>query len=208
MILENYENLNMGQKQMFSDTVNKLLTTGFLARDKRDNKEQYYFVISFKNYFDEYFSVINHELILDREQGAVQLVSLEGKNLLHLKKEESLILLILRILYHEHLVETSINDNVVVKVDEIHLKYDALELKKKINKTDLVQILRMYKKYNLIEPMGDPGQSNTKIIIYPTILLAINSHVITDIYDLVGKLSGKEEEGGTSDEEADESTTD
>ncbi len=206
MILENYENLNTGQKQMFSDTVNKLLSTGFLARDKRDNKEQYYFVLSFKNYFDEYFGIINYELTLDREQGAIQLSSLENKNTLHLKKEESLILLILRILYHQHLVDTSINDNVVIKVDEIHQKYDSLELKKKINKTDLIQILRMYKRYNLIEPMGDATHGNTKVIIYPTILLAINTHAINDIYDLLGQISGKE--GGKTDEEADESTTD
>ncbi|MFA5466614.1 MAG: DUF4194 domain-containing protein [Candidatus Izemoplasmatales bacterium] len=201
MILENFENLNMGQKQLFSDTCNKLLSTGFLARDKRDNKEQYYFLLSFKSYFDEYFEVINYELMIDRERGAVQLVSKENRNLLHLKKDESLILLILRVLYHQHLVETSINDNVVIKIDEIHQKYDALELKKKINKTDLVQILRLYRKYNLIEPLGDIAQSNTKVIIYPTIMLAINTHEINDIYDLIGKIA--DPEGGNPDEETD-----
>ena len=201
MILENFENLNMGQKQLFSDTCNKLLATGFLARDKKDNKEQYYFLLSFKNYFDEFFEVIKYELQIDRERGAVQLVSTESRNLLHLKKDESLVLLILRILYHQHLVETSINDNVVVRIDEIHQKYDTLELKKKINKTYLIQILRLYRRYNLIEPLGDITQGNTKVIIYPTILLAINTHEINDIYDLIGKLA--EPEGGKSDEETD-----
>jgi hypothetical protein len=207
MILENYENLSQGQQQLFSDTCNKLLATGFLARDKRDNKEQYYFVLSFKQYFDEFFGVICYELILDREQGAIQLISKENRNLLRLKKDESIILLILRILYHQHLVETSINDNVVIRIDEIHQKYDALEIKKrKINKTDLVTILRLYRKYNLIEPMGDITQSNTKVIIYPTILMAINTHQINDIYDLIGKITGNE--GGKTDEETDESPTD
>jgi hypothetical protein len=201
MILENFENLNMGQKQLFSDTCNKLLSTGFLSRDKRDNKEQYYFLLSFKNYFDEYFGVINYEIQIDRERGAVQLVSKENRNLLRLKKDESLILLILRVLYHQHLVETSINDNVVIKIDEIHQKYDALELKRKINKTDLVQILRLYRRYNLIEPLGDITQGNTKVIIYPTIMLAINTNEIRDVYDLIGKMA--DHEGGISDEETD-----
>ncbi|HOP57561.1 MAG TPA: DUF4194 domain-containing protein [Bacillota bacterium] len=202
MILENYENLNQGQKQMFSDTVNKLLSTGFLARDKRDNKEQYYFVLSFKNYFDEYFGIINYELVLDREKGAIQLMSQENKSLLHLKREESLVLLILRILYHEHLAETSINDNVIVRIDEIHQKYDALELKKKINKTDLLRIIRFYKRYNLIEPLGDIGQGNTKVVIYPTVLLAIDTHEINDIFNLISRMNGQE--GGSEDEETDE----
>ena len=173
MILQNFENLTGAQRQMFADTVVRLLASAFLARDKKDNKELYYFVLSFKNYFDEYFGVIGYELVLDRDRGAIQLVTKENQNLVKLKKEESLILLILRILYHQHLVETSVNDNVVITVDEIHQKYDALELKKKMNKTDLVSVIRLYRKYNLIEPLGDASLGNTRIIIYPTILMAI-----------------------------------
>lgn len=192
MILENFESLNMGQRQLFADTCNKLLSTGFLARDKKDNKEQYYFLISYKNFFDEYFKIINYEVVLDREQGAVQLIQSDNKNQLRLKKEESLILLILRILYHQNLVKTSINENVVISVDEIHSKYDSLELKKKINKTDLITVLRLYKKHNIIEPLGDITQSNTKIVIYPTILMAINTQQINEVYDLVNKIASSE----------------
>ncbi|MDD3124053.1 MAG: DUF4194 domain-containing protein [Candidatus Izemoplasmatales bacterium] len=192
MILENYDVLNMTQKQLFADTCMKLLSTGFLARDKKDNKEQYYFLLSYKNYFDEYFSVMNYEIVLDREQGSVQLIHKDNHNLLKLKKEESLILLILRILYHQNLIKTSINENVIISVDEIHQKYDALELKRKINKTDLVTILRLYKKHNIIEPLGDITQSNTKIVIYPTILLAIDTHQINDVFDLVNKIVNSE----------------
>jgi len=204
MILENFEQLTNAQRTMFADTCNKLLSCGFLAKDKKDNKEQYYFILSFKTYFDEYFDVIGYELVLDREKGAIQLVSRGNANLLKLKKDESLILLILRILYHQHLVQTSVNDNVVITVDEIHQKYDALELKKKINKTDLVAILRLYRKYNLIEPLGDVGQSGTRIVVYPTILMAINTQAINDVLDMIGKIVRNQgaAEGGAANEEA------
>jgi len=192
MVLENYENMTQSQKQLFSDTCIKLLSTGFLAREKKDNKEQYYFLLSYKEDFDAYFSVMNYEIVIDREQGAVQLAHKESHNVLRLKKEESLILLILRILYHQNLVKTSITENVVISVDEVHQKYDALELKKKINKTDLQSILRLFKKHNIIEPLGDITLSTTKVIIYPTILMAINTHQINDVYDLVMKISGSE----------------
>ncbi len=191
MILEKYDDLNQGQKQLFSKTCLKLLQNSFLARDKADNKEMYYFLLSFKNYFDEYFAVMDFEIVLDRELGAVQLLHRENNNLVRLKKEETLVLLILRILFHQHLVKTSINDNIVVKVDEIHQYYDSLELKKKINKTDLVKILRTYKKLNLIEPLGDITKANTNIIIYPTILLAINTQAINDVYNLVANIEDK-----------------
>lgn len=192
MILEQFDTLTNAQKQMFADTVVKLLANAFLAKDKKDNKEMYYFILSFKNYFDEYFNIINYELVIDRDRGAIQLVTKENQNVLKLKKEESLILLILRILYHQHLVETSINDNVIITIDEIHQKYDALELKKKINKTDLVSILRMYRRYNLIEPLGDITQGGTRIIVYPTILMAILTNNINDVLDVIGRIASKE----------------
>jgi hypothetical protein len=188
MILENFEDLNVGQKKLFAKTCLRLLSNSFLAKDKEDNKEMYYFIISYKQYFDEYFDVMDFELVLDREMGAVQLLHRENNNLLKLKKDESIVLLILRILFHEHLVKTSINDNVVIKVDEIHDYYDSLELKKKINKTDLVKILRLFKRYNIIETLGDITKTSTPIIIYPTILLAINTQTINDVYNIINHL--------------------
>lgn len=199
MILEQFDTLTNAQKQMFADTVVKLLANAFLAKDKKDNKEMYYFVLSFKNFFDEYFNIINYELIIDRDRGAIQLVTKENQNVLKLKKDESLILLIIRILYHQHLVETSINDNVIITTDEIHQKYDTLELKKKINKTDLVSILRMYRRYNLIEPLGDITQSGTRIIVYPTILMAISTNNINDVLDVINRIASKE--GGAKEDE-------
>ncbi|MDD3126811.1 MAG: DUF4194 domain-containing protein [Candidatus Izemoplasmatales bacterium] len=200
MILENFDQLSNPQKAMFADTCNKLLACAFLAKDKKDNKELYYFVLSFKNYFDEYFGIIGYELFLDRERGAIQLVSAENTNLLKLKKDESLVLLILRILYHQHLVQTSINDNVIITVDEIHQKYDSLELKKKINKTDLVAIIRLYRRYNLVEPLGDITQGNTRIVVYPTILMAINTQTINDVVDSLNRIVSQQ--GGKDNEEA------
>ena len=200
MILEQFDSLTSAQKQMFADTCVKLLANAFLAKDKKDNKEMYYFILSFKNYFDEYFNIINYELVLDRDRGAIQLVTRENQNVLKLKKDETLILLIIRILYHQHLVETSINDNVIITTDEIHQKYDALELKKKINKTDLVSILRMYRRFNLIEPLGDIAQCGTRIIVYPTILMAISTTNINDVLDVIGRIASKE--GGPKEDEA------
>ena len=201
MILENFDSLNSSQRNLFTRTCLKLLSTGFLARDKKDNKDMYYFLLCYKKYFDEYFGIINYEIILDRENGAVQLTHTDNSNLLRLKKEETIILLILRILYHEHLADTSVNDNIVVRIDELHQYYESLELKKKINKTDLVRILRMYKKFNLIEPIGDITKSNSKIIIFPTILFAINTTAINDVYDLISRI--EYQQGSDTDEKTD-----
>ena len=45
-MLENLEKMTNAQQQQFKDTANKLLASTFLSRDKRDNKESYYFFIT------------------------------------------------------------------------------------------------------------------------------------------------------------------
>ena len=147
---------------------------------------------------DEYFEVMGWEVILSSENGAIQLYNRENKNLFRLKKNESIILIILRILYQEKVTSyTDSGNSVSVKVGEIHQKYESLEYKKKIYKTDLVSILRMFKRFNLIEPQGDVTRGSCDIVIYPTILLAVNNYNIEVLYQMLQSY-----DGGAVDEEA------
>ena len=188
-MLEMYDTLNTTQKNSFADICNKLLANTYLARDKRDNKEAYYFVISYKDLFEEYFKLIHMDLEINRDLGTISLNNTNNSTILKLKKDESVMLLIIRLLYHEKLKETSINTNIVVSISELHAKYDMLEIKRKINKTDLIAMLRLFRRYNLIEPMGDINNSNTQIIVFPTILEALKTEQIDAIYNTIMKLT-------------------
>lgn len=187
-MFESYERLSQTQKKTFQDISNKLLSNTFLCRDKRDNKESYYFVVSFKEVFDEFFAVLGYEVILDQNQGAVMIKSESNSGAIRLKRDDTVILLILRLLYHEKLKETSLNENIVISVSDIQDKYNYLELKRHINKTDLVNALRLYRRYNLIETMGDITMSNTKLVLLPTLLYAIKTEEITEVYNTVQNL--------------------
>lgn len=187
-MLDSYERLTNVQKATFKDIANKLLASTFLARDKKDNKDNYYFVVSYKEVFDEFFAILGYEVKLDQGVGAIMLKSDQNTGFLKLRRDETIILLILRILYHERLKETSLNENVVITVLDIHEKYNFLEIKKRINKTDLVSALRLFRRFNLIETIGDITMSNTKVVIMPTILYAINTEEITDVYNTVSRI--------------------
>ena len=196
--VESYEKFNDKEKQMFSNVCNQLLFNNFLSKEKKDTKDAYYFVLNYKRMFDEYFEVMGWEVILSSENGAIQLYNRDNKNLFRLKKNESIILIILRILYQEKITSyTDSGNSVVVKVDEIHQKYESLEYKKKIYKTDLVTILRMFKRFNLIEPQGDVTRGSCDIVIYPTILLAVNNYNIEVLHQMLQSY-----DGGMQDEEA------
>lgn len=187
-MLDSYERLTNVQKATFKDIANKLLASTFLARDKKDNKDNYYFVVSYKEVFDEFFAILGYEVKLDQGVGAIILKSDQNTGFLKLRRDETIILLILRILYHERLKETSLNENVVITVLDIHEKYNFLEIKKRINKTDLVSALRLFRRFNLIETIGDITMSNTKVVIMPTILYAINTEEITEVYNTVSRI--------------------
>lgn len=187
-MLDSYERLTNVQKATFKYIANKLLASTFLARDKKDNKDNYYFVVSYKEVFDEFFAILGYEVKLDQGVGSIMLKSDQNTGFLKLRRDETIILLILRILYHERLKETSLNENVVITVLDIHEKYNFLEIKKRINKTDLVSALRLFRRFNLIETIGDITMSNTKVVIMPTILYAINTEEITEVYNTVSRI--------------------
>lgn len=193
-MLANYDTLNVTQQNQFRDTANKLLANTFLCRDKRDNKESYYFLMSYKELFDEFFSILGYEVILDTSTGAVMLDGASASNTLKLKRDESIILLILRLLYHEKAKDTSLNENIICTVGDIHEKYDYLQIKRKLNKTDLVSSIRLLRKYNILEVIGDVTTSTCRLMILPTILMAIKSEDVNEVYQTILKISS--EDGG------------
>lgn len=187
-MLESYERLSNVQKKTFQEITNKLLANTFLCRDKRDNKENYYFVVSFKEVFDEFFEILGYEVFLDQAQGACMIRSASNSGAIKLKRDETVILLILRLLYHEKLKETSLNENIVISIQDIHDKYNYLEIKRRINKTDLVATLRLFRRFNLIEVMGDITVSNTRLVLLPTLLYAINTEEINEVSQTLSRI--------------------
>ena len=94
-MLDSYERLTNVQKATFKDIANKLLASTFLARDKKDNKDNYYFVVSYKEVFDEFFAILGYEVKLDQGVGAIMLKSDQNTGFLKLRRDETIILLIL-----------------------------------------------------------------------------------------------------------------
>lgn len=195
MFEQEFEQLTKTQQKIFSKICNNLLSSTFLARDKKDNYDDYLFLVNHKYLFDDFFKYINYEIVIDNNIQAIQLVSNEGANLLRLKKDETIYLLLLRIVYHEKMKEASSNNNVIIPISYLIERYYQLDITKRLNKTEIINTLRLFRKYNLIEPMGDLTNFNNNIIIFSTILLAINSKDINDIYNNVSNLVSPKEEG-------------
>ena len=79
------------------------------------------------------FDILGYELVIQEEQGVIGLNNPAGTGRIHLKKIESVIILILRLLYIEERKKLSQTNDVIVAVDQLIDKYNMLKIQKAVN---------------------------------------------------------------------------
>ncbi len=156
--------------------------------------------------FARYLDVLGYTLEINEEYGVIQLVNRENYNHLNLKLYDSIILLILRILYDEKKRELSLTD-VVVNLGDIQEKYLSLKIREKqIDKTTMNNALRLFRRFNLVELLDrDLLQEESRVVIYDSILMAVRVEDIKRVSDLISLYRKGEEKGN---EEAQENPAD
>lgn len=179
------------QKDKFRITANKLLNQCFLIKKKEDTKAEYMFVIQNKELFIPYFELLGYNIQINEDQGVVGLVNMYGQGRLQLSKYESVLLLIFRLLYVEKRKEIgTYSEEVTVLMEEVREKYSMLKIQAKpvLEKSMERSIISLFKRYNLVKNIEtDVTQSDTRIIIYPSITLAIPIEDINQYYEMIQK---------------------
>lgn len=201
-----YENLNSRDKDEFTRICNKLFSICFINKHSDKTKKDYYFILKNKQLFESYIGVLGFRLDINEDYGVIQMVNNKNYNHLNLKLYESIILLILRIIYDEKRRELSLSNEVIISIGDIQEKFRALNIREKpIDKTTMSSSLKLFKKFNLIEPQDkDLTNEDTSLIIYNSILMAVRMDDIQKIY----KNLEVYKKGGDSDEEIDEDEID
>ena len=153
--MELFDKMLQREKEDFRRISNRLLSTCFLCRANETSKSDYYFVLKYKNEFKTYLDVLGYRLEVNEELGVIQLVNAYNYNRMNLKLYESIILLILRILYDEKKRELSISDEVIVNLGDIQDKYLSLQIRDKmIDKTTMRNALSVFRRRCFPEKTG------------------------------------------------------
>ncbi|HHT97101.1 MAG TPA: DUF4194 domain-containing protein [Clostridiales bacterium] len=202
-------NESIVQKEKFRNAANKLLNNCFIVKRKEDTRNDYIFILQYRTYFEEYFDLLGYQLKINENSDVIGLINYNGTGRLRLKKIESIILLIIRLLYIEKRNELGLIDDVIILSESIHEKYSMLKIDSKMNidKTSLKEAFRIFKRYNLVSPIdSDITKADARIIVYPSVLFAVSSDNINDLYDRTNKKLDSYFNGGetTYDEEIDE----
>ena len=171
------------------EIANYLLNNCFLIGNVDSTREKYYYVINHEEAFRQIFQPIGYTLVIHRNLRVVQLVNNHGTGRLTLRKYESIMLLIFRLMYVEKRESLSTSeDRVIVSVEEIKNEYEKLNLPRKFDKVLLEDSLRNIKRYNLVQPLDKLLDMDAKIQIYASVMLAMPDTTISTAYEQTSKL--------------------
>ena len=184
------------------EIANYLLNNCFLMGTVDTTREKYYYVINHEESFRQIFLPIGYTLVVHRNLRVIQLINNHGSGRVILKKYESIILLILRLLYVEKREGLSTSEDMVfATVEEIKNEYEKLNLPRKFDRVLLEESLRNIKRYNLLKVEDRLSDMDAKIRIYPSVMLAMPDANINKAYEETAKLLAQYENSEDGDEE-------
>lgn len=181
-------NESVAQKEKFRIAANKLLNHCFLLKKREDTKKDYFFVKQNLELFVTYFDLLGYDVKMNEDQGVIGLVNQFSVGRVELSKYESIVLLILRLLYIEKRKElATYSEEVTVLMEEIREKYAMLKIRTKpvMDKGMERNFVKLFRKYNLIQNLDtDVNQADARIVIYPSIIMAVTVENVNQYYEM------------------------
>jgi len=197
-----FQKLTETEKEKFSRICNKILDKNFLIRQKESDKEDYFFVVGHLTLFQNYFMLMDYMVTHYEADQIVALSTEANRNRTRLRRNDTIMLLVLRLLYQKKSKEATQLNQILVSFKDIQEELDRTSLfKVKIPKTELQTTMRMLKSYSLIDfQSSNLINDDTRVEIYPSLLRVVN---IDDMTKLETQLSAYSN-GGDDDEDDDQ----
>lgn len=199
---EQYIELKEAEKSTFSRIVNKLLQVNYITRKKIGDANDYRFILAYKEIFETFFVISDFDLKIERHDEVVFIKNESMYNRLRLKKEESLLLLVTRVLFQRKRDLVTLDENVEIYLEEIHNELRRIGYldDKRITKDKLKPALTLLRNYNIIDYIDRSLRDDARIKIYPTVLYVTNIHNIKQALDRIDEYM----EGSETSEEINE----
>ena len=173
--MQEYEKLKEGERHDITRVVNKLLQVNFITCQKASDKNDYLFILENKEVISALLALLGFSLEIKREAETLYIVNTSGYNRLRLKKNDTVVLLILRILFQRALETATISQDIEIELKQVHDELARIGfLDKRISKKELRPVLQTFKSYNLIDFKDPDLPDSSTIRIYKSILYVIN----------------------------------
>jgi len=169
---------------LLAEICNYLLNHSFVVGNLDITKDKYYTILNNEEELQRAFRPLGYTVSINRSLRVAHLVNLHSTGRIELRKYESILLLILRLLYVEKRESLSVSDHLVIAtVEEVTAEYGKLNLPRKMDPRMLEDALRLFKKYNLAFTLDRLEDTSSRIQILPSIMLAMPEQSISKAAD-------------------------
>ena len=188
------------EKQLFQKCARKLLKKTFIVRDKdEENRKMFYFISKNSDFFTRYFSFMGFEILVHKDSGVAMLSNIVNENIsssvavnrFRFKKIESIVLCCLWTLLSDRLHRGSLDKVIKITLSDLNMELEKYDFKKPFDKGPLDEILKLFRKFNLIGTSGEIGDEDFTIILYPSLQFALNeSDFVSFVKDAEKRMKG------------------
>lgn len=184
--------LSESEKTMMKNVTIKLLKVNFLLRIT--NKEMYSFIINHKELLSLFFEYMNFDFNIREDKELVYIKSNDDTLISNITKNETLALLVLRLIYQKKIDEVSLADEVETTIAELQnqlfsFNFDS-QNNDRVKRSTLREMLQIFKQHNIIYYKDDLALDDTVITIYPSIEVAMDFKEINEILTRIELLKG------------------
>lgn len=199
---EEYASLAPRDRESLARVLNHLFTKTFLVKGKDDTRRDFYFLERHEALVRGYLEVAGWGLRLDPSFGVAQAVAPDASGRVSLDLNQSLALLILRLIYEEKRKQLSMTTDVVASVQEVQDKYQTLRLRNRpLDRRALKQAMGLFAGFELVEVLGsDATDPTTRLRLLPSILFAVRADTLASLH---ARLESYRRDGGNGGDEAD-----
>ena len=168
--------------KMLEECANYLLNHCFVLGGVEDQRAKYLYVQDHLNEVRAVFAPLGCSVVLyPAPLQAAALVNEHEGSQARLLKYESILLLVLRLLYLQKRESLSASaDQVLVTVEEVQAELQKMNLPRRLDQPTLEKLLRTLRRYNLARPVGRLSGLDSRIEVFPTVLLALPDSDLAD----------------------------
>jgi hypothetical protein len=176
--LSDIARLSDTERERLRVALNLLFTESFLVRGIEHHAPSYRFVTSNFDLVENYLAVAGWGLRRDEMLGVIAFQGPPSARLA-LSKDESLLLLVLRLLFEEKAGELSLHGERTVRQQDIHEKYRVLA-DATWKKTRYLAMLRRFQVLRLIRIVGSESDPEATIVLHPSIPFALDGMAVDE----------------------------
>ena len=187
------------------DIIHRLLETNILVKDK--DREGYMAARRYRQQLESYFGFLGWELTVDERHECGLLYIPNAGLRKRLDREQTLWLLVLRVLYEEKRSGLSLSEYPMITLYDIRSKYETFRIEW-VNKTSLDKLIRLTIQSQLINPLDDDYRSDdARFKLYHSWMYVIQAEELHQLTDRLARYDTGEE-GGLFDEVDEEAQAD